>query len=245
MKTKILIFIFCLLSSYLSFGQIREDEQKILWDYPIKSGTEEWKQLESNKAKVDVCQIPDSILQDISTNDLMTLCLQYPLLSDGFAFNNINDGLKKLFSNFNGIRVLAKRQNAINVFLERYISEIRNIANVWHKYSDFDVWYSFECISLLELIVSYSDFHNNTSKESQKKILESLLLGYREKIKYHECFQGHGFTSNLFARAHTLIKIDSALLENFEGMNKSVLFFGRADADLINTIDSLSYNLIK
>ena len=50
---------------------------------------------------VDACQIPESILQNISTNDLMTLCLRHPLLFDVFAFNDMNDGLKKLFADFN------------------------------------------------------------------------------------------------------------------------------------------------
>ena len=56
-------------------------------------------------------------------------------------------------------------------------------------------------------------------------------------------FKGIGFTTNLFARVHIIIKINMALSNKFE--NSSVLFSGRANADLINTIDSLSYNLIK
>jgi hypothetical protein len=35
------------------------------------------------------------------------------------------------------------------------------------------------------------------------------------------------------------------IYEKFEENNESVLFSGRADADLIDTIDSLSYKLIK
>jgi hypothetical protein len=34
-------------------------------------------------------------------------------------------------------------------------------------------------------------------------------------------------------------------VEKFEGKNSSVLSFGRGDADLIDTIDNLSYKLIK
>jgi len=179
---KQLLFSFLIILSFATYSQERP-----LWEYPIKPKTEEWKKLESNKAKVEACQVPEQILRDISTNDLMTLCLQYPLLYDVFAFNEINDGLRKLFS----------------------------------------------------------DFHSNTSKENQKKILENLLFGYREKIKYPEYFQGNGFATNLFARAHIIIKIDTALSEKFEKENKAVLFSGMANADTINLIDSLSYNLIK
>ena len=52
-------------------------------------------------------------------------------------------------------------------------------------------------------------------------------------------------TTFLFARTHIIIKIDTALSEKFKDENSSVLFSGMADADLINTIDRLSCNLIK
>ena len=58
-------------------------------------------------------------------------------------------------------------------------------------------------------------------------------------------FVGQPFYTNFFARANFIIKIDPVLSEIFEGNNQSVLISGRANAELINTIDSLSYNLIK
>ena len=101
---KQLLFSFFIIFSFVGYAQEK-------WDYPIKPKTEEWKKLESNKTKVEACQVPEYILRDISTNDLMTLCLQYPLLYDVFAFNNTTDGLRKLFSDFNGIREFSKRES--------------------------------------------------------------------------------------------------------------------------------------
>jgi len=237
---KKLLFSFLIVFSFAAYAR-----EKIIWDYPIKPKTEEWKKLESNNAKVEACQIPEYILRDISTNDLMTLCLRYPLLYDVFAFNDINSGLGKLFSDFNGIREFSNREDAINGLCEQYLSEIRNFPEILNKGYSLDVGYSIIRISMLEVLLSYADFHNNTSKENQKKVLENLLLGYREKIKYPEYFQGSGFATNLFARANIIIKIDTVLSEKFETGNKTVLFSGMANADLIDTIDKLSYTLIK
>jgi len=234
---KILLVLFLVLFSFISYAQI--------WDYPIKPKTEKWKTLESNQEKVDVCQIPVSVLQEISTNDLMILCLQYPLLFDVFAFNNINDGVKKLFSDFNGIREFSERENSINCLQKLYLSEIHSFSEILNKSSNLDIGYSAARISILEVLLCYSDFHINISKENQKKILENLYYGYKEKIKYPEHFQGRGFATNLFARAHIIIKIDTLLSEKFDIGNKSVLFSGMTDADLIDIIDMLSNNLIK
>jgi len=235
LKTKLLILI---IFTFLGFLLNAQEEKR--WDYPVKPRTEEWKTLESNKAKVEVCQVPEQILRDISTNDLMILCLQYPLLYDVFAFNSINDGLTKLFADFNGIRAFSKMENATNNLREQYISEIRSFPENLNSRSNLEIGYSVARSSILEVLLVYSDFHSNTSKENQKKILESLLFGYSEKIKYPEYFQGKGFATNLFARAHIIIKIDAALSEKFEKGNKAVLFSGMADADFINIIDSLS-----
>jgi hypothetical protein len=220
-------------------------QERLIWDYPTKPGTEEWKRLENNKAKVEVCQIPESVLQSISTNNLTVLCLQYPLLYDVFAFENINAGLNKLFSDFNGIREFAKRKDAINCLKEKYLAEFRIFPNILETGLLLDRGGSIMLISMLEYILSYSGFYIHSSIEEQKRVLETLLFGYKEKLKYSEYFKGIGFTTNLFARAHIIIKMDTTLTEKFEGRNKMVLFSGMANAELINTIDSLSYHLIK
>ena len=221
------------------------DIGELKWDYPIKPKTEEWKKLKNNKAKVDACQIPTYILHDISTNDLMILCLQYPLLFDVFAFNDINDGMKKLFDDFNGIREFSQRKDALNNLREKYLVELSVFPSKFNTLSTLEIVHSKVQISMLELLLSYFDFYTNSSKEEKKEVLQSLLYGYLEKIKYPEYFQGIGFTTNLYARVNLITKIDTALSKKFEGENSSVLFSGRANADLINTIDSLSYNLIK
>jgi hypothetical protein len=234
----IIFLVFFIIFSFFTYAQ-----QK--WDYPIKPGTEEWKKLENNKAKVEVCQIPESVLQNISTNDLTTLCLQYPLLYDVFAFENLNNGLKKLFTDFNGVREFAKRKDALNCLQEKYLAEFLVFPDILRTGVLLDRGYSILLISILETLLSYSDFHITSSKEEQKKVLQTLFYGYKEKLKYPENFKGIGFTTNLYARAHTIIKIDSTLSEKFEEENKMVLFSGMAHAELINTIDSLTYHLIK
>jgi hypothetical protein len=245
-KIVLILAVFLFSGSCAESTIIPQNTDNCVYDFPVKPGTPEWKEvwdkLESYEAMVGICQIPDSILQCIATGNLMELCLQYPFLFDVFAFNDIKDGLKSLFVNFNGIKEFSKREDAINNLREKYLSDIRNFPDKLDN--DSTVWRSKIQISALEFLLSYSEFHYNISKEEQKKILENLLFGYREKIKYSEHFQGFGFDTNLFARAHIIIKIDPSLSKIFE--NTAILFSGMTtDAELINTIDSLSYELIK
>ena len=48
--------------------------------FPIRPGMEEWAQLKSHKEMVDVCQIPESILNDMCTIGLVDTYYDYPLL---------------------------------------------------------------------------------------------------------------------------------------------------------------------
>jgi len=228
---------------FLSFTVYAQED--LLWDYPVKPGTEEWNKLTLEEKRA-ACQIPEDILLIIPTNQLMTLCLQYPFLYDVFAFNNKLTGLDMLFANFNGIREFSKREGAaVNYMQEQYLSDIHSIPDKLNKSSSLGFSFVYQ-ISILELLLSYSEFHGNTSQEDQKKILGSLLFGYRAKSKFPEYFQGTGFETNLFARAHILIKINPALSEKFEGINGSVLASGMvASAGLIDNMDSLSYELIR
>lgn len=66
------------------------------YDFPIKPGTEEWKQLKSGEEMVRVCKIPDSILTSLTTEALAKTCLSYPLLNEVFYANNLQTGIEKV-----------------------------------------------------------------------------------------------------------------------------------------------------
>ena len=217
------------------------------WDYPVKPGTEEWKEYKNSGEMIDACQIPEDVLFCLTTDNLTELCLQYPLLYDVLAFNNLNDGLSRLFDNFNGMRELSKRENAVNNLLSHYLLEIQSFPDKVSNSTDLDIGYSIMHISTLEILLSYSELHGNSSKETLKKVLKSLLIGYQEKHNYSKYFRWSGFAHNVFARVHIILQIDPALSELFnEEYNYSVLAGGRwADIETLNTIDSLSYKLIK
>ena len=182
MKNTLIILITFLFVANQTFGQAIVEK----WDYPIKPGMEEWKKFQSNKEMVDACQIPEHVLQNISTNDLMILCLQYPLLFDVFAFNNKNDGLKILFADFNGIRVFCQRKDALSNLQEKYIEELNFFPSKLDTGYTLETVHSKVQISMLELLLSYPDFHTNSTMKEKKEVLKSLLYGYLEKIKYSD-----------------------------------------------------------
>jgi hypothetical protein len=220
-----------------------DERKEILWDYPVKPGTEEWAKLEGRKARVDTCQAPAAVLQDISTYDLMNLCLQYPFLYDVFAFNNINSGLDKLFDDFNGIREFAQREDALEILWRQYESDIQHFSILDSDTSNYEKGGYMLQLSLLEALLSYSRLHHDASQDIQTNILQALWVGYQRKCSYADYFQGIGFLTNLFSRAHIIALLDAEYKELF-AEKWSVLYSGVTDAAVINEIDELTRRLI-
>jgi hypothetical protein len=76
-----------------------------VYDYPVKPGTPKWKALKGQIEMQNICQIPESILKEISTSDLIETCLQYPLYFDMFYFDNFQIGFESVASHLNGLQV--------------------------------------------------------------------------------------------------------------------------------------------
>lgn len=116
MKKIILLLLIAI--PLISFAQ-----EKVTWDYPVKPGSEEWKSFQSSAEMVESCQIPNDILHTLSTDDLVNLCLRYPMFLDIHFANNIQDGLDIIISRFNGFVELYKRIDCPEVLMDRYFKE--------------------------------------------------------------------------------------------------------------------------
>lgn len=96
------------------------DENELSWNYPVLPGSEQWKAFQSHNERVDACQIPQNIMTSLSTEELVVLCLKYPLLLDISAFNFFADGYVAYETNFNGIMELYQRKDAPTILLAWY-----------------------------------------------------------------------------------------------------------------------------
>lgn len=180
------------------------------WDYPVKPGTELWKSLESNEAKVEACQIPQNILEELSDSILLELCLNYPLLNDFYAFENYDKGIDKLIGDFNGIRELFLRENKSKVFLSKYNNLIINPFILEKEISNIAKGEYIVLISTIELLISRPEMQKGLIFSDQKNIMQEMWRAYEMKIEYLKYFQGLGLKTNLKARENIISIIEVA-----------------------------------
>jgi hypothetical protein len=212
-----------------------------VWDYPVKPGSAEWKKFKSHEEMAEACRIPEHILPSLSTEELTELCLRYPLLNDVFAFNSLNDGLDRLFDDFNGIGALLDRKDASKNLTVQYALKIRDCSFLDSDASDAEKGEFVISISAPEVLLSRAGT-NEGGENDWREILQSLVSGYEAKCRYADYFTGQGLRTNFYARAWTIKKLDGAGIESLPGKDRNAVFFsGMADEQTADVINRLSY----
>ena len=69
-----------------------------MYNLPFKQGDAKWKSYKSAKDRIKALQIPDSVISHIPTEQLLELCLDFPYLTDMYAFNDPKRGYEYLIS---------------------------------------------------------------------------------------------------------------------------------------------------
>lgn len=200
MKTKTALLII-LLYPIIMFGQ--------KWDYPIKPGTEKWKTLATGQAMIDVCQIPEDILQNINTVDLIQTCLNYPLKGNVYAYTNIKDGIEHISLQFNGFKeLLLRKDNFKNLKLKLEQSRVnlndellsdKNMAEKGKIILDFAIIESF---LTFDTVLSNSDYN----QVKQLAEVTKVILDY--KLQNNDKFGILSLTSSSFLLGKILQKMN-------------------------------------
>ena len=200
MKTiRTIVVMFILISIYsLIFGQ----NLISAYDYPIKPGTAEWKELQTHQEKIKVCQIPEDTLKKLTPSDLLQTCINYPLISDMLAYDNLYEGSKRVIRNFNGLSEFLIRKNSYNALIRLYEnSKIENYDSNWT--SNEKGRYTFKFI-YFEMLLSQMHKTDDIDLLTRKKMISLCLRNYYSMLDHKEIFGVFSLRSLAFLIASIL-----------------------------------------
>jgi len=183
------------------------------YEYPIKPGTEEWKQLKNHKEKVEVCQIPENTIHSLTTEELLDVCLNYPLIGDIMAFNNVQEGFDAFKNNFNGVNELLQRNEFPSILLERYSKiEPSNYEMEWSNNKKVEYAYK---IMVLEFFIAQDEVLYKLDINKKKDIVR-LLLSKKEEKKKDEICDYHSIMSIYYPISRILFteEIDKTIIND-------------------------------
>jgi hypothetical protein len=100
--------------------KIYSQNSNVSWNYPVKPGTEAWSNLKTEDERFKAMNIPEDILNNISTSELVKTCLNLPAFGYFTAFNNFQEGFVILATKFNGLAELANRNDGFIYLMKIY-----------------------------------------------------------------------------------------------------------------------------
>ncbi len=96
------------------------DESTNTYNFPITTYSNYWKSLKTSEEMFSACTIPSEILKKISTEELVNIVLNYPLLCNLFAYNTYQQGFDSIRDQFNGLNELLIRNDSSTILLDLY-----------------------------------------------------------------------------------------------------------------------------
>ncbi|MCR4600099.1 MAG: hypothetical protein K5678_13830 [Acetatifactor sp.] len=154
----------------ISTEMIQNEEISITepWVYPIQLGSNEWKSMDITDA-VALLDIPENIVDAMTTTALFESVISYPLIDGIFAYDNTYMGINAIRGRFYALDMFLLRKDALDI-LE---SELES----------------------LDVLIKDAD-ENEKSELEQKRILVQCLWNYIGKEDSHAWNEGQDVERN-------------------------------------------------
>ena len=238
MKKNLIIYL-CL---FCCVAVANAQQKTAHWYYPILPGSEEWSRFTTHSQMLEACQIPKDVLEQLSTEELVFICIDYPLQTDFYAYNNLLEGVNKVASRFNGLQELLNRKdNGVHLLKEYHKIDRANLSTSSAKNL------AGEAIvkqSILEILLSLDSVLDNINDQQRSLLVNLSMSNLNTKINAKEHFSKYSIESSAFLLArmlqvdennlkstysssyHTLIEkgsiVDNKVLEELENNYKII-----------------------
>ncbi len=170
-----------------------------VYNFPVKPGTNEWRQFQTHDEMIRHCQIPDSIISSMSTKDLLESYLNYPLIMDMFAYDNLKDGFDKTNNTLNCFQILLKREDIGKIIIEKY-KVMKVVIDINDTISAKVGDYTFK-FSTIELFLSKDEILKKLNQSDKLVLLKDAMLKQEAKILHKNIHGSIGQLTNLYLTA--------------------------------------------
>ncbi len=182
------------------------------YNFPIRPGDEEWKQFNNSEEMYLACQIPEEMLKSMSTGDLVTTCLNYPLLSTLFAYDDLQTGFNALTKKFNGIQELISRKDSGTELIKVYSKMSPNNYNSeWTDEQKGNFTFEF---SYIETFLAQKVILSTLIVAEKKDLVKLCFDKYNSKQKHISIFSTHGTSISIWVMGRSLESDTSQNLES-------------------------------
>ena len=203
------LYVLCTL-----FFPVYAQEKEMVWDYPVKPGTDEWRAFKSTDEMYRACQIPDDVLKQLDTESLVDICLNFPAPPLFLLYNSPQEGFMVYYIYFNGIRELFQREDAGRYLLKKYAAmSMSDFDPFWplHQQGRFASRYQF-----IEAILAQPQVVASLGAKGRMDLLKEAIRKMDEKTAKKDLFSGYGLQFNLWVIGRVVYHENKSLLQEFD-----------------------------
>lgn len=132
--------------------------------YPKQPGSKAWKSAETHKELVELVQIPEGIIEDLSTEELLEAVENNPLFSFDI-YDSVELGIEQMCSNFNAMDDLLQREDAAQAAWKHFVNN-----QVSEEVLEEDANKYRNNYLLEKYIMEHNDFYDELSEEDRKEL---------------------------------------------------------------------------
>ncbi|MDR2911116.1 MAG: hypothetical protein LBV47_07120, partial [Bacteroidales bacterium] len=197
------------------------------WDYPVKPGTEEWASFTTGEQMLKACQIPQSILETLSTKELAEICMNYPLFFEYIFIDDEREGINIMIENFNGLKELSKRPDGVLELVNVYknypvLTQIQDETS-----KDYDTPYK---LPFLELLLANDIFISQLDTQITTELGKIVLEKYERKLENAHVYSMYNIKKTFLLGAVVLSKqkpgqqdIVKRFIDNYNNLDENLL----------------------
>jgi len=228
------IFILFVLFSFSVTGQ----ERDTVWDYPVKPGSQEWASFTTGQQMLEACQVPEKILETLSTKDLVKICLNYPLFFDYTAFNDERKGISAMIENFTGLNELTKRKDGVIELINTY-REYPVLTQIQQE-SSKDYYTPYK-LPFIELLLADDAFLKQLDDQESAELEKIVLEKYQSKLKNPNVYSLYNIKKTFLLGAIILDEHNVLIKTSLEkdAIKRFIENYNNADTTLLTGISKI------
>lgn len=180
----IIIVMSFIISGCENKAQVSESE----FEYPISPDKEEWSQYD-HAEKVEMLNIDQAVLDDMQTDELLEVVLEYPLFSDMYYHGGYQRGFEIMSEHFNGLQELLGREDAAECLIKKH-QEMNEPQNMEEQVllADIEVILAQSCVQQL---LSEEDKEYLSDQMNAQKEHNAVSSNYFSDV-YEKCSKEQG-----------------------------------------------------
>jgi len=214
----------------LAVCDLSAQSEKPAWDYPTKPGMEEWNRPKTEQERINVLQVPESVLEKLSPDEVVQLCITFPSFGHFFYYNTPQKGFEVMLSRYNIFKHLLSRKDVGRYLIDAYKdASLSGFKTLPYSNEFWTIKFHY-----LELLISQKEILQSLTSEEKLDLISEARLKYAEKIN-NEGFASIPtflFSIRLMTRILDMEKyLDSSLSSN-KHFNTALINEGWSDVEM-------------